>query len=99
MAEQIFDCSLDKFNKKVSKYLSNIFGSPLINRSEKTEKFEGFTYNSSPADNIKVNVGFSPNYSAKDGRYLLENKVQISFNTGYQHIHSRIIKKLEKMCK
>ena len=39
MAEIIYGCTLEKFNKEVSKYLHDAFGEPKVDRDQTTGKF------------------------------------------------------------
>ncbi|MCX6749959.1 MAG: hypothetical protein NTZ83_00710 [Candidatus Pacearchaeota archaeon] len=97
MTEFTFFCNLDKFNKKVSKYLIDTLGTPKINLKDK--KFESFSYLSTQ-NNISLDVNILSKYYKKDGKYLLESKAQISVDTiNSEHTLNPVIEKLEKMCR
>jgi hypothetical protein len=96
MAEIIYNCTLEKFNKEVSKYLYGVFGEPRIERDQTTQKFNYLSY-SLPEEDIGVDVSIFSDYKRKGDKYSLESKATIFLNLKMEKMGSPIKEKLEEM--
>jgi len=93
MAEFNYDCTLRRFNRRVSKYFAETFGSPRVSFEKELRAFRSLSY-SSEKENAIVDVNVHSDYNIKNSKYILNSKVEICLNTD---VDSPIRKKLEKI--
>jgi hypothetical protein len=92
-----YDCTLRRFNKEISKNLSNTFGFPT-NNCDEHGKTEGLSYFPSEDKEHRtvIRVRVNSEYHKENGIYYsINSRVQISLDTE----NSKIRKKLEDLLK
>lgn len=93
MTETLYGCTVEKFNKEVSRYLSDTFGEPKADYNSCGD-FKGFSYSKADKSScVEIRVKFDYERGYIDcTKYKLNTRVQISLKTD---LDSLIKKNLE----